>query len=428
MPFIDFSVNLLFKSKRGVSIFVMHRQVTGVLHKAFGFINRIFTGRPDKFTVICRALMATALGLFLSTCLVQPLSMTTSAMFSSPDKRDFQLPDLYAQIADNRPVRSFDDRVVIVNIGRNGREEIAEALSTLALCGPKAVGLDVIFFEPSNDDSFLIEALENTPNLVMPLGVSARKENGLFQIEDKPFFYDECQNINYGVVNLPLSSEKGTVREFAVDFPTTQGVIPSFVTALAEKSFPEAAKKLKERKAETGITAYHSREYQVVNLEDIEDYAEDFADKIVIIGALEDAGDMHATPVQSHVAGIMLHAAALSTILDGTWIEKVPKRYDYILAVSLCLAIMLIVYGFKSNFRGFVLRIIQASMVYLAVRIGYALFVDHDTIFDISFTVTIVAFGLFAADIWNSIEALWSICSKKIAKLDAKFNPQSQLC
>lgn len=399
----------------------MHRNITSGLNKFFNFFNRIFNGRSNLEAIIGRAVMATALGLFLSTFLVQPLSMTTSAIFSSPEKRDFQLPDLFAQIANNRPVRSFDDRIIIVNIGRNGRQEIAEGLSLLSLCEPKAVGVDINFVEPSNDDSFLLESIENITNIVFPLELSPTKDNGVFKIYDKPFFYNDCENVKYGIVNLPVSAERGTVREFAVDFPTDKGRIPSFVTALAEIANPEVVKRLKEHGSETGITSYHSREFRIINLEDIEKNADNFTDKIVLIGALEDAGDMHTTPIQTHVAGVMLHASALSTILDETWFERVPKSYDYILAIGLCLSIMLIVYGFKNKFKGLVLRIIQASLAYLAVRVGYALFVDHNIILDISFTLTIIAFGLFAVDIWNSIEALWVISSKKIAKLDATF-------
>lgn len=406
----------------------MHRKIIGGLHKVTDYINRYFSGKSDKFGIAGRAVMATLLGLFLSTCLVQPLSMTTSAMFSSPDKRDFQLPDLFSQIADNRPVRSFDDRIIIVNIGRNGREEIGEALSLLSLCGPKVVGVDINFAEPSDYDSSLIDGIMSLPEVVFPLGLSPKKTGGYYQIEDKPFFYDEIEGIKYGIVKLPASSEKGTVREYAVEFPTENGNIPSFVTALAEIMDPNAVEELKARQQETGITSYHSREYKILNLEDIEENAEAFADKIVLIGAMEDAGDMHATPIQSHVAGVMLHAHALSTVLDHIWFEKVPKSYDYILAVGLCLAIMLIVYGLRNNFKGLVLRIIQASLAYLSVRIGYALYVDHNIIFDISFTITIIAFGLFAVDIWNSIEALWKIYSKKLINLDAKFKAQQTTC
>lgn len=370
--------------------------------------------------IFSRALMATALGLFLSTCLVQPLSMTTSAMFSSPEKRDFQLPDLFAQIANNRPVRKFDDRIVIVNIGRNNRDEIINGLATLSLCGPKAVGIDINFAQSGENDDYLVETLNSLPNVVLPIGVSATKKEGLFKIEDFPFFYGEGDHIKYGVVNLP-AEEKGTVREYAIDFPTEKGILPSFVSAIAEVIDKEVIEDIRNRKSETGIISYHSREYNIINLEEIEERAEEFVDKIVLVGALEDASDMHATPVQSHVAGVMLHAAALSTVLDGIWFEKVPKTYDYFLAIGLCLCIMLIVYGMKNNFKGVVLRIVQGGLAYLAVRIGYSLYVDHNVIFDISFTITIIAFGLFAVDIWNSIEALWKICVKKIAKFETKY-------
>lgn len=400
----------------------MHRKITCFFSRVFRKINTILSKNTPKGVVISRAVMATLLGVTLSVFLVQPLSMTTSLLFSSPEKRDFQLPDLYAQIADNRPVREFDDRIVIVNIGRGNREDIAEAISILSLCGPKAVGVDINFAEPSDDDSFLLESLETLPNVVLPLGVKPAKENGIYEIEDKPFFFEELPNVKYGIVNLPQSSEKGTVREYAVEFPTSKGVLPSFVTAVVENVDKDALEKLKSRNTETGITSYHSREYQTIDFEDVETHAEDFADKIVLVGALEDAADMHSTPVKSHVAGLLLHAHALSTVLDGIWFEKVPKTFDYILAVTLCLGIMLIVYGMKNNFKGVILRVVQFSLAVLAVRIGYTLYIDHNVIFDITLTVTIVAFGLFAVDIWNSIEALWKIISEKLSKLEAKYS------
>lgn len=396
------------------------------LNRMFKWINNLFNGRSRTFAVVGRALMATVMGLLLSLCLVDAFTLSTTAMFSAPEKRDFQMSDMFAQIADNRPVRKFDDRIVIVNIGRGDRQDIAEGLSLLSLCGPKAVGVDINFAEPrGEDDQFLIDALNSNDFVVMPLGVTALKENGIFKVTEKPFFYDECPRLHYGVVNLPMNSAKGTVREYAVDFKTDEGVIPSFVAMLAESMDPSAVKKLKERKSETGVTEFHSREYLTVNLDEIEEHAEDFADKIVMIGALEDSSDMHATPVKSYVAGIMLHAYALSTVLDGIWYKKLPKMLDYIIAIGLCLGLMLFSYGFKNNLKGIFLRFIQGILCFLAVRIGYALFVDHNIIIDISFTLMIIAFGFLAADIWNGVETLWNMGCKKIDKLDMKLNSAS---
>lgn len=391
-------------------------------------INSWFDRRSRIFVVVGRAMMATLLGLLLSIVLVDALTLSTTAMFSAPEKKDFQMSDLFAQIADNRPVKKFDDRIVIVNIGRAGREEIAEGISTLSLCGPKTVAIDINFAEPGDDDTFLLDALSSCPNVVLPLGVSASKQNGIFQVTDKPFFFDQFPNFHYGIVNLPLTSNKGTVREYAVNFPTDKGTLPSFVTAIAEMNDPESVELLMEKKSDTGVTSYHSREYLTINLEEIEDYAERLTDKIVFVGALEDSGDMHATPIKSHVAGVLLHAAALSTVLDGVWYQKIPKLFDYIIAISVCLVLMLISYGFKNNLKGIALRLLQGLLAYGIVRIGYHLFVDRNIIMDISFTIMIVAFGFLAADIWNGIETLWKMASKKIDKLDAKYNPQLLLC
>ena len=338
------------------------------------------------------------------------------------------MSDLFAQIADNRPVRKFDNRIVIVNIGRGDRNDIAEALSLLSLCGPKAVGVDINFADPGDNDEFLLEALSANQNVVLPLGVSAVKENGVFHITDKPFFYDKMEGLNYGIVNLPLTSNKGTVREYAVNFPTDKGSMPSFVTELARLVDPKVEEELRQRGSETGVTAYHSREFDIVDITQLEEHAEDFADKIVLVGALEDSSDLHFTPIKSHVAGVMLHASALSTILDGVWYQKIPKSFDYIIAITICLLLMLLSYGFKNNLKGITLRILQGLLAYSIVRIGYYLYVDKFVILDISFTIMIVAFGFLAADIWNGFETLWRMAAAKIDKLDSKYNPELQLC
>ena len=389
------------------------------LNLIFKWVNSLFAGRPRWVAVVSRAFMATALGLTLSVWLVDALVLSTTSMFSSPEKRDFQLPDLFAQIADNRPVRKYDDRIIIVDIGHSDRLGIAEGLSLLSLCGPKAVGVDINFADPGEYDTVLTDALTSCPNLVLPLGVGPTKEQGEYKITDKPFFYNDLKDIHYGIVNFPMNANKGTIREYAITFPTDQGIIPSYAKALAEIADPEVVEVLDSREEPTGVTEYHSREYKTVHIEDIEEHAEDFADKIVLVGALEDAGDMHATTIKSHVAGILLHAAALSTMLDKTWYVKIPKTADYLIAVSLCFILMVVAYSFKNNLKGITIRILQGLLAFLAVRVGYELFVDHYVILDLSFTIMIIAFGFLAADIWNGIETLWHIGAEK---LETKYN------
>ena len=366
-------------------------------------VKRYLVTPPDSNYLIYRALGATLLAVLLSLSLQAPFSASLTSIFSSPERTDFTLPDIFAQIADDRPVRSLDDRIAIIDIGIGGREEIAEVMEILSLCGPKAVGLDVNFEEPGVDDERLIKSLNLVPNLVLPLGV--KSEGDKFVIEDKPFFYGEIPGVTYGVVNIPTASAKSSVREFAVNFPMKGGgSLPSFVTAIARISDPQAVANLYARGKKVETTSYHSKEFHIYPAERLADYAEELTGKIVLVGSLSDAVDMHPTPINSYVPGLAIHAFSLSTLLDRSWFIIMPRWIDYTLAFIICYLIVLSSLALKPNVRGLVIRIAQILLVYITVRIGYWLYIDHNIICNLSATLLMIAFGLFAVDIWRAID------------------------
>lgn len=367
----------------------------------------------NKILLILKALGITILALTLSLALEAPFTASTSAIFSNPEKNDFTLSDIYAQIADNRPVRTLDDRIAIIDIGHGGREEIAEILEVLALCGPKAVGVDINFEDPHDDDSRLLHAISSLPEVVLPIGVEADKR--AFSISDAPFFHDTLPGPSYGVINFPAASSKSCIREFAVDFPMADGTTaPSFVTALLEKSDPDAAARLRERGNRHETSSYHSREYNITDLDGIIDNPELIAGKTVLIGALDEASDMHSTPVNSYMPGVLIHAHALSTAMDGDWYATLPRWADYLIACAVCFMIVLATTGIRNGVRGLIVRILQIVLAYLAVRVGYTLFVDRHLICNFSNTLLMIAFGLFAVDIWNGIAALIAMSAARI--------------
>lgn len=373
---------------------------------------KVRTTPPFYNTLILKTLGITILAFLLSMCLQAPFTASTSAIFSSPEKNDFTITDLYAQIADGRPVRDFEDRIALVDIGIGGREEIAEILEILSLCGPKAVGLDVMFEQPTEDDTRLIEALQCVPNLVLPIGVES--DSAVFKVVERPFMFKELPDAHYGVINLPTASAKSSVREYTLNFPTKEGKIPSFVTALANFADPSVVKEAEERGNSEETIAYHSTEFRIYSPDEIAEHAEEFTDKVVLVGALSDASDMHSTPVNSYMPGVLIYAYSLSTLLNRDWFVQVPRYYDYLLAFTICFLIVLALVGIKWGTRGMIVRIIQIVLAYLAVRIGYALFVDHNYIWNFSTTLLMIAFGLFAFDIWNGFEAMIKWLVKKI--------------
>ncbi len=345
-----------------------------------------------------------------------PFTASTSAIFSNPEKNDFNLTDIYAHIADGRAVRRLDDRIAIIDIGHGGREEIADILEVLTLCGPTVIGLDVNFEEPHDDDSRLLNAIANAPSLVLPLGVKSK--GNLFTISDKPFFYDTQQGVSYGVINLATESDKSSVREYTVDFPMTDGKdLPSFVTALLSIADPDAKKELKARGHRRETATYHSREYNIYRYDNMLENAEKFTGKIVLIGSLDDASDMHSTPINSYMPGVIIHAHALSTALDREWYVTLPGWADYLIAFTLCFLIVMATVGICNGIRGFLVRILQIILAYAAVRIGYTLFVDRHIICNFSNTLLMIAFGLFAVDIWNGTAVIMTMTTKKIKSL-----------
>lgn len=377
--------------------------------KAHGLFSRHIT---------LKALGITLLSMLCSTLLAAPFSASVSVLFSSPEKNDFIMSDLFAQVADARPVRILEDRIVIVDIGHSGREEIASTLEILALSGPRAVGLDVNFALPGDEetDRYLMDCISSMPQLVLPLSVNPAGEvkegADSFAIDDRPFFFGsrEMGPLSYGVINLPSIRAKNSIREYATAFPIAGGLPEeSFPCAVARMGGSPMAAEVAARGNRLEKISYPSREFVVIPWDEVLYRTADIEDKYVLVGAVNEASDMHATPINSYMAGIMIHAYALATILDGKFYTTLPDWVDWTLAALLCFLLVWMSIGLTTKTKGLVLRVFQIFFVYVAVRTGYWLYIDHNVIFNFSYTFLMLAFGLFAADVWNGLDGLWEI-------------------
>ncbi|MDE6753819.1 MAG: CHASE2 domain-containing protein, partial [Muribaculaceae bacterium] len=341
---------------------------------------------------------------------------------SDVDKsHDFVLSDFYAQVADRRPVRNLSNKILIIDIGRADRDEIATLIESVGLCEPLAVGVDVNFEEPKEDNTHLLEALGSVSQIVLPVSVKVGKKADEFEIDEHPFFYGDLPNVRYGAVNLPGKFEGATIREFSVFYPMEDGNRQqSFVAALGEMVSKEKYNDLMARGSRLETIDYPSREIPVTDMETFYANPEWAEGKIVLIGAVNEASDMHGTPVRSSMAGIMIHAQALSTILDGSYYSSLPKWFDEFIAVALCFVMILMSIGLTTKFKGILIRFVQVILVYLAIRIGYSLYVDHRVILDFSLTLLMIAFGTFAIDIWNGLDGMRQVGVNWIKKIRKK--------
>lgn len=382
-------------------------------------IHDVVYHRPALHKAV-KALLITLLAFLFSIFLVSPFTASTSAIFSSPEQSDFQFSDIYAQVADARPVRQLVDKVVILDIGNANRNEIAEALTTLSLCDYKAVGVDIMFARPHDDDSALIEAVSSIPGIVLPVAVVADSvKPGSFAESEHPFLrdIDPAPDAVYAAINLPTANNSGhgRVREFPFGFPTARGdTIPSFAMALVARAFPEKAKAMLSGSEMKLPVNYPSQEFTIITPDQLLDNPEAVSGSIVIVGALNDAYDMHATPVNSYMPGTTIHAHAVATILSGIRYSQAPRQLDKVTAALVCFLLIYLCLSLSTSYRGLVVRTAQLLFLFLVVWLGYVLYVDRYFIVNFSYTFLMIAFGLFALDLYNGSRAAGAVAFNKI--------------
>lgn len=375
---------------------------------------------------LLKALGITILAFILSTVLMRPFSFSASAFLSNPEKSDFAITDFYSIVADSRPVRTIDDDIVVINLNGLDREGIAQALELMPLLSPAAVGLDVAFVEPRDNDSRLLAAIAGCPNLVMPVALNQNSGNGKFSLGEISFFADStARHVPLGATNLPARYAKSTIREFRTFFPINHSIvnytdsIPSFVVAVAQTARPSLAEVLARRGNTLEMINYPSRSFRIFNPEEIVGNAHLMAGKILLLGDTDDLADMHATPVTSTMSGVMIHAHALSTIIHNGYLDSFTKAQNLTLAFALCLIIVLTSVMLPIGIKGLIMRITQVALLYFVVRLGYSLFLDHNMVIDFSYALLMLAFGLFACDIWIGLTNIWLGLRRRYRKLVA---------
>lgn len=351
--------------------------------------------------------MAYVLSLFLT----QPFSFSAGSILSSADKNDFNITDFYNVVANSRPVSERDTSIVVVDIAFTDRGDVTDILELLADLKPKAVGLDVTFNEQKEGDERLLAVLDRIPNLVMAVGVSPvdQRPHREFLPDDYSYFYNRgCEGKHtHGVINLPTKFDGATIREFKLNYCLSGngGEIPSFALALAQIAAPEAARKAMDRGKDLETIDFPSREFDIIPWFELPENSDKIAGKIVLVGAIGELGDAHATPIDNRMAGVLVHAYALSTMLRGHYYNVAPQWFTLALSFALCFLLCMGNVSLRKNgARAMWMRLVQLASLYVIARVGYWLYVDHRIIVDFSYTLMMLLFGFFAVDIWFGIK------------------------
>lgn len=365
----------------------------------------------------------TALAFLLSFIFVAPFVAVTSYFFSTPERNDFTVVDLYNMVADNRAVSHLDDNVIVVNIDNCGRNEIADILNVVSLAGAGSVGLDVLFEDERAGDAYLLDAIRHSRKLVMPISVrsdSSATADGRFHIDMRSYFcHPDDGKFNaldgdtiggdtrYAAASMPSKYEGGMVREMQTSFILGEtDTVLSFPVELARVTDPEAYGKLRSRNRLLENITYHSRRFALLEPEELLANPDTVSGRIVLIGALHERGDLHPTPVDAVMPGVLIHAHSLATILDNAYMTAIPEWLNILIGFAVCFLVVFTHVTIESGAKGLILRLLQLALLWLIIQVGYWFFVSKDIVIDMSYALLMLAFGLFACDIWNGIAAL----------------------
>lgn len=362
------------------------------------------------------ALLLVGLAFLLSLIMTAPFAFTASFLNSSKPN-DFDFADFYNVVADGRPVREIDDKVIVINMENSDRAEFAAILERLQSVSPAAIGIDVLFQEPHDPstDEWLISSLRGLDNVVMAESLLKNPDDDVFTISDRSFFADTIGgNIEFAASNLPARVASGTVRTFRSEYPTSNGPVIGFAAAIAQTANHDVAAELQKRDNEQEIINYPSREIKVLSLNELADSLEIVNGKVVLIGAVSKTEDIHPTPTDNNMSGILIHAYAISTILNNNYINRHDSWVEWAIACLLCFIITLGFCVIPVSIKGLVLRLTQMALLILVIYIGYFLFVEKNTIIDFSPSLLMITFGLFACDLRLGLVTIYRyFCPKK---------------
>ncbi len=212
----------------------------------------------------------------------------------------------------------------------------AQLIDTLHQSHPKAIGLNILFTEPSylgpSDDQALQESLARAGNVVLASALTLVQ--GRFVIKESlnpPIGSIRSSAAGYGPVNLKLE-EDAFVHQAQLTFPFQQNTIPGFPLLIYQFVNSETPSSLLKRDSPFFINyrgppgSFESIPYyRVVSREMDPSY---FKDKIVLVGATSPTlHDLYSTPfaTQGEMPGVEIHANILDTLLSGKPITRVSR-------------------------------------------------------------------------------------------------------
>ncbi|TRD11941.1 CHASE2 domain-containing protein [Erythrobacter insulae] len=274
------------------------------------------------------------------------------------ERLDLQILDFAAQGMADEPDPSIvlieiDDRsLAMLGSWPWGRDIHAQLIANLSAAKPKAIGVDILYIEPSDPkaDAKLAEAVANAGNVVLAhtFGDGSPAEPATIPV----FPIAPVNEVAAGVGHVSVTPQSdGTVRSFGLSTTENSVDYPHFTKALM--ALTEESGDLSSLPAEAIVPYHQSGAFRtepaanVFNNEFIPDF---FADKIVLIGATgQGLGDQYSVPGYAGglMSGVEIQANLLSAMKQDQLITSASQRG--ILALQALAILILFIVFWRSS-------------------------------------------------------------------------------
>lgn len=345
----------------------------------------------------------TALGFLLSWIMVY--DFTSLSYFAPLEKAsDFLASDFYELVAQSRTVKGFDDRIAVVSVDRLNRRDISETLRALAAGKAKVVAVDIMFEERGDEsDTDLADALSQIPLLIFPEAITYDDAD---IASGGPSIYSYLDNGTPGVVNLDVNTHRNVVRTFKPVF-VENGREEESIAYAGVKSYLGREPKGVVKNGDSMDVDYTSVEFDCFDAQEVIENPELVKDKLVFVGELENLSDVHSTPLDEYVPGVMIHAYSASTLLNGNYIYKVPKWGVWVISILLSIFFIYVQLSVGDSQAGnMLMRWLQAGILLMLVFVGSLLYIEKRVSLDLSLPLFMIALGLLACDLWQMMETI----------------------
>nr|WP_281501140.1 CHASE2 domain-containing protein [Erythrobacter sp. F6033] len=228
------------------------------------------------------------------------------------------------------------------------RDIHARLIRNLSDSRPNAIGLDVLYIEPSNaeDDAQLGDAIRDAGNVILAHSLAdyPGQSGALFPIE--PI---RSGAAGLGHVGIELNSD-GTARSFELTASQGDDRYPHFIKSLLELSAPESGLDLPPSAIVPYMPTGKIRTQPAADIVANNHSADVFEGKTVLVGATAlGLGDQYAIPGYAGglMSGVEMQANLLSAILNDQLV--LPASVVWTLALQLLAILVLFIVFWRSS-------------------------------------------------------------------------------